>query len=194
MVVVQLRQKKEIGCPKPPTSNETPPLDFIEFLPKTSTSIYEIVAPLYKKGLSITDIADQTGLKRTSIWSSLRAHKEELRAQAPVPFDRWRKRTGKVNARPPYGFSFFQGEIIKDPKEYPILQLIQNLRKQGLSISSIMLKLNERGSKSRMNKLWSYNVIKSIIKRSKDGTTEYLASNKKSKNKKQNSTEVEDEL
>lgn len=178
----------------PPSSNGPPPLDFIEFLPKTSTAIYEIVAPLYKKGLSITDIADQTGLKRTSIWSSLRAYKEELRPQTPVPFDKWRKRTGKVNARPPYGFSFFQGEIIKDPKEYPILQLIQSLWRQGMSISSIMLKLDERGSKSRMNKAWSYNVIKSIIKRSKDGSTNNLVSNKKSNNKKQNSTEVENEL
>ena len=152
------------------------------------------MAPLYKQGLSITDIADQTGLKRTSIWSSLRAHKEVLRSQAPVPFDRWRKRTGKVNARPPYGFSFFQGEIIKDPKEYPILQLIQSLWKQGMSISSIMLKLCERGSKSRMNKPWSYNVIKSIIKRSKTGSADTLVSNKNSKNKKRKSTEVDDEL
>ncbi len=183
-----------IGCPLPPTSNEPILVDFIEFLPKTSTAIYEIVAPLYRRGLSITDIADQTGLKRNSIWSSLRAHKEELRPQNSVPFDRWRKRTGKMNARPPYGFSFFQGEIIKDPKEYPILQLILNLWKQGMSISSIMLKLDGRGSKSRMNKSWSYNVIKSIIKRSKDGALKSLVSNKNPKNKKQNSTEVEDEL
>lgn len=133
-------------------------------------------------------------LKRNSIWSSLQVHKKELRPQNPVPFDRWRKRTGKMNARPPYGYSFFQGEIIKDPKEYPILQLIQNLWTQGLSISSIILKLNERGSKSRMNKTWSYNVIKSIIKRSKDGSTKHLVLNKNSKNKKQKPTEVDDEL
>jgi len=97
-------------------------------------------------------------------------------------------------SRPPYGYSFFQGEVIKDPKEYPILQLIQSLWKQGMSISSIMLKLQERGSKSRMNKPWSYNVIKSIIKRSKDGSLENLVSNKNSKNKKHKSTEIEDEL
>ena len=157
-------------------------------------AIYEIVASLYKKGLSVTDIANQTGLKRTSIWSSLRTHKQDLRPQAPVPFDRWRKRTGKMNARPPYGFSFFQGEIIKDQKEYPILQLIQNLWKQGMSISSIMLKLDERGSKSRMNKPWSYNVIKSIIKRSKNGITENLVLKKNPKLNNTNSTEVENEL
>lgn len=99
-----------------------------------------------------------------------------------------------MNTRPPFGFSFFQGEIIKDPKEYPILQLIQNLWKQGMSINSIMLKLGKRGSRSRMNKAWSYNVIKSIIKRSKDGATTHLFLNKNSKDRKQNSTTVEDEL
>ncbi len=114
--------------------------------------------------------------------SSLQAHKEVLRPQAPVPFDRWRKRTGKMNARPPYWFSFFQSEIIKDQKEFPILQLIQNLWKQGLRIRALMLKLKERGSKSKMNKAWSYNVIKSIIKRSKDGATEHLVLNKNFKN------------
>lgn len=70
--------------PKSSNQQRIPPLDFIEFLPKTSTNIYEIAAPLYKKGLSITDIADQTGLKRTSIWSALRAHREELRPQTPL--------------------------------------------------------------------------------------------------------------
>ena len=45
-----------------------------------------------------------------------------------------------------------------------------------------MLKLKERGSKSKMNKAWSYNVIKSIIKRSKDGATEHLVLNKNFKN------------
>lgn len=176
--------------------NYSSSLDFIEFFTKTSTSIYEIVGPLYKKGLSITDISEQTGLKRNSIWNALQSYKQELRTPNSVPFTRWRKGRGKMGARPPYGFCYFEGEVIKDPKEYPTLLLIQNLWKQGTSISSIMMKLGERGSRSRSrtNKTWSYNVIKSIIRRSKDGSTEYLVSNKNSKNKKQNSTEVGDEL
>ena len=117
--------------------NYSSSLDFIEFFTKTSTSIYEIVGPLYKKGLSITDISEQTGLKRNSIWNALQSHKQELRTANPVPFARWRKGRGKMGARPPYGFCYFEEEVIK-----------------------------------------------SIIKRSKDGSTEYLVSNKNSKNKK----------
>ncbi len=175
-------------------ARQSTPLDFIEFFQKDKDSIYDLVAPLYKKGLSITDIADQTGYSRNSIWRSLKSHKQETRPQASVPFDAWRRGAGKMNARPPYGFSFFQGEVIKDPKEYPVFQLIQNLWKQGLSINSIIMKLDERGSKSRMNKTWSYNVIKSIIKRIDDESIDHLVGGKKTSNKKQNSKEVEDEL
>jgi hypothetical protein len=144
------------------------------------------VAPLYRQGLSITDIAEQTGLARTSIWNSLRAHKAELRPQDPVPYDRWRQGHGKMRARPPYGFSYFQGEIIKDPAEYPVLQLIESLRKQGLSISSIVRKLEAKGIKSRMKKPWSYNVVKATIGRLQDGSLENLIAeneSKRSKNK-----------
>lgn len=97
-----------------------------------------------------------------------------------VPFDLWRKGRGKGSSRPPYGFCYFDGEIIKDPKEYPTLQLIHSLWKQGMDISSIMLKLADRGSLSRMNKPWSYNVIKSIIGRLKDGAMDSFILNKKS--------------
>ena len=184
----------EIGWANPTTCKKLISVDFIEFFQKSNSNIIEIIGPLYRKGLSVTDIAEQTGLKRTSIWRCLKDNKQILRKQSAVPYKRWRQGHGKRGAKPPYGFCYFEGEVIKDPKEYPTLQLIQNLWKQGASISSIITKLEERKLRSRMKKPWSYNVIKSIIKRSKDGATEHLVLNKNSKNKKQNSTEVEDEL
>ncbi len=156
------------------TRNVCRPLDIIEFFSKRSPSIYDIIAPLYKKGLSVTEIAVQTGISRSSIWTTLRTNKLKLRPQVSVPFERWRLGRGKTRAKPPYGYSFFQGEVIKDPVEYPTLQLIQNLWKQGVSISAIVKRLNSKGVKSRMKKPWSYNVIKSIIGRLKDGSTDHL--------------------
>ncbi len=129
--------------------------------------------------MSVTDIAAETGLSRGSIWDSLRGHKQELRPQVSMPFERWRQGRGKTGARPPFGYSFFQGEVIKDPIEYPTLQLIQNLWKQGTSISSIVRRLEARGIKSRMKKPWSYNVIKSIIRRLHDGSADHLTSKTK---------------
>lgn len=181
------------GCPKATTRNNGSPLDFIKFFQKRSTQLLDIVGPLYRQGLSISDIEAQTGLKRHSIWKCLRKHRQELRPRNPVPFERWRQGHGKMSARPPFGFCYFQGQVIKDPKEYPTLQLIQSLWKQGTSISSIVRKLDEKGIKTRMKKPWSYNVIKSIIGRLQDGSMDHLASSSNSTKSKNNSTEVKNE-
>lgn len=173
-----------IGCPEPTTGNNDISLDFIEFFSKKSKSLCEIVGPLYRQGLSISDIADQTGLKRHSIWKALKANKEHLRNQTPVPFERWRQGHGKMNARPPFGYCYFQGEIIRDPKEYPTLLLIRSLWKQGMSISSIVRDLDGKRIQSRMKKPWSYNVIKATIGRFERGIYEKLDSDKNSKNTK----------
>ena len=165
-----------VGCPHPQLSKNSLPLDFIEVFEKRSTRIFDIVGPLYKEGLSVTDIAEQTGLKRHSIWKSLQANKQKLRPQESVPFDRWRQGRGQTKARPPHGFCYFQGQVIKDPVEYPTLLLIQNLVKQGASISAIVARLDSKGIKSRMKKPWSYNVVKAIIGRIKSGVVARLAS------------------
>jgi hypothetical protein len=132
------------------------------------------VAPLYRKGLSISDISEQTGIARTTVWNAVRKQEKEMRSAAPVSFDRWRKRHGKQRARPPYGFCYFQGEVIKSPTEYPTLLLIESLWKQGTDITSIMKKLEGKKLRSRTGKPWSYNVIKSVIRRLSDGTIENL--------------------
>lgn len=59
----------------------------------------------------------------------------------------------------------FEGQLIKDLKEYPNLQFILSLWKQGLDISSIQRELERKKIKSRMGKTWSYNVLKSLIQR-----------------------------
>jgi lambda repressor-like predicted transcriptional regulator len=148
-----------------------PTLDIISYFPENDWGVFEEIAPLYEKGLSISDIADQTGLKNTAIWRNLKKQRKVLRSQDPVSFDRWRKGRGKTRARPPYGFCYFQGEVIKSPNEYPTLLLIESLsRKHGLSITAIVDALAKKKIKSRTGKGWSYNVIKSTLKRFEDGT------------------------
>ncbi|RYZ76685.1 MAG: hypothetical protein EOP05_04320 [Proteobacteria bacterium] len=155
-----------------------PTLDIISYFPENDWGVFEEIAPLYEKGLSISDIADQTGLKNTAIWRNLKKQRKVLRSQDPVSFDRWRKGRGKTRARPPYGFCYFQGEVIKSPNEYPTLLLIESLsRKQRLSITAIVDALAKKKIKSRTGKPWSYNVIKSVLKRFDDGTIEKLLNN-----------------
>lgn len=148
------------------TRNLKQPLVFIEFRVDSSRGIYDEIAPLYDQGLSISDIADQTGFGRTAIWKTLKTHGIDLRPQTPVTFERWRQGRGKTRARPPYGFCYFQGEVIKDPKEYPVLQLILNLKALGESLGGIQRTLEKKKLRSRTGKPWSYNVIKAVASRS----------------------------
>jgi hypothetical protein len=123
------------------------------------------VGPLYLTGLLITDIYNQTGIPRSSIHASLRANRHVLRPQKPVSFDRWRKVHGKTRNKLPYGWCFFQGELVKDPREYHVVQLIESLWKQGRTVGEIVRHLNENEYRSRMDRDWGYGVVKGILQR-----------------------------
>ena len=159
----------EIGCPRRLISNNCSAHDIIEFFQKSEPRIIDIIAPLHTEGLSIADIERQTGLKRTSIWKALKAHEQSLSPKKSVPCARWRKGHKRTGARPPYGFCFLQGELVRDPKEYPTLLLVNNLWTRGSDIMSILSTLSDRGLKSRTGKEWTYGVIKSIVQRMESG-------------------------
>jgi hypothetical protein len=131
-------------------------LDFIEFFDKKSPRIIEIIEPLYKNGLSISDIAAQTGIGRSSIYKSLRSNRHLLRPQVSVPFERLRKGHGKVKNKLTYGWCFFQGELVKDPCENTVVLLIESLWNQGRTVGEIVRELNGKGYRSRMGKDWGY--------------------------------------
>lgn len=145
------------------------PHDITEFFQNFQDRIIEIIAPLQQRNLSISEIADQTGLKRTAVWAALKEQQKDLTSKEPVPYARWRKGHKRTGARPPYGFCLLQGEVVRDPKEYPTLLLIHNLWTRGNDIMSILSALSDRGLKSRTNKEWSYGVIKSIGQRIESG-------------------------
>jgi len=110
------------------------------------------------------------------VWKVLKTESKKLRPQASVSFDSWKKGRGETKAKPPYGFCYFQGLVVQDPREYPTLLLVQNLVSRGMEVTAIMHELNKRGLKSRMGKEWSYNVVKSIVRRIKEGKTDSLKS------------------
>jgi hypothetical protein len=64
---------------------------------------------------------------------------------------------------------YFEGRVVKHPKEYPTLLQIINLWKSGRSLNSIATKLNEKRVPSPMSKTWSFNSIDNVIKRIKSG-------------------------
>lgn len=80
----------------------------------------------------------------------------------------WKERLKKSKVSPNYGYYVFQGELVKDPKEYPVVQLIVSLWKQGRRIFEIRDELTERKIKPRKSKSWDRNMIKKIILRESD--------------------------
>lgn len=73
----------------------------------------------------------------------------------------------KTSWKSSYGFCYFEGEIIKHPKEYPVLLKIYQQWKLGINANSIADKLNKKRISSPMNKSWSWNSVKNIIDRFK---------------------------
>lgn len=57
----------------------------------------------------------------------------------------------------------FQGTLVKDPKEYPVVQLIASLWKQGKRICDIKNELKNRKIKPSRGKDWDRKTIKKII-------------------------------
>ncbi len=73
--------------------------------------------------------------------------------------------SGQTRNKPPFGYCYFQGELVIDPREYPTVQFIESLWKQGRTVGEIVRELNGKGYRSRLNRELGYGVVKNIIKR-----------------------------
>jgi hypothetical protein len=74
-------------------------------------------------------------------------------------------KSGKQGVLPYYGFCYFEGQIIKDPREFPTLQIIHRGWSRGESIHQINLQLNHAGVLSRKGKTWSWAAIQNTVAR-----------------------------
>lgn len=141
------------------------PHDFIHFKYYYKENVFAIVAPLYEKGLSLREIENRTGYSKTKIRSVLIKGKVRLRpSSVEMESAKWGDR-GKKGVKPPYGYCYLEGEIIRDPRKYPVLLDIIQRWKLGEPMNSIATWLNGRGIPSPMNKKWSWNSVKNIIDR-----------------------------
>lgn len=108
--------------------------DFIEFPFVVKGNIFAETEPLYAKGFSLREIELRTGIPKTVVRRelirggvSLRPTRMELKAEG------WRK-VGKSNVKPPYGFSYLEGRVVRNPKEYPVLHFRPARQYQAISL------------------------------------------------------------
>ena len=69
----------------------------------------------------------------------------------------------KNSAPPPYGFCYLEGRLQKDPREFPILQIIERQWRQGKNPTSIARYLNERMLKPRKGQVWKQPTVFYIV-------------------------------
>ena len=156
-----------IGGATRPTHKRYQPHDHIELSIKTHDRIYEKCAPLYEKGMSLREIARQTGIPKTTIRETLNAKGMVLRNYVRGLNTSPSRTREQKPGRPPYGYGYLNGKLMKDPREYSVVQQILLIWSSGKSFQAITTQLNNQGTVSRNRKKWTRCVVRSIILRHK---------------------------
>lgn len=125
----------------------------------------KVIAEKYQKGCSLREIAKLLGSSRTRVRSELKRLGIEVREGGAQATHKRSLKSGKQGPLPYYGFCYFEGQIIKDPREFPILQKIHRLWSRGQSIHQINIELNQAKIPSRKGKTWSWAAVQNIVAR-----------------------------
>lgn len=141
--------------------------DFIPLSPKTKAVIFEKCAPLYKKGLSIRDIEEATGIPKSTIRVALTSGGMSLRNPTNGNARKIDRTQSKRGGHTPYGYSYLDGKLLIDPKEQTVARKILKLRHEGQTFQAIADELNRHKTPTRSGKPWIKSVIRSIILRTK---------------------------
>lgn len=137
----------------------------IAFFDADSEGISENFVQLYQKGLSLREIAKQTGKAKSTVRDALLKAGIELRPKtAPPVHSSWRG-SGRRGVRPYYGFCYFQGRVVPDPREYDNLVLIHRLWRSGANPNRIAATLNAKKVPARSAAAWNRNSVVLILKR-----------------------------
>ncbi len=158
-------KKEEFGSqtrrsPEPPEVHKT-----IKLFGRLDQGISEKIVKLYQKGLSFSEIRTQTGKAKSTIQATLKKAGIERRPNLSRSVTSHWSTPGKSNIRPPYGFCYFQGKVVADPREYENLLLIHRLWKELVNPNSIADRLNAKKIAPRSASAWNRNSVVNIIKR-----------------------------
>lgn len=69
-----------------------------------------------------------------------------------------------INGRAPFGFQWQDGSLVKNPTEYPVREIMVELRDAGLTYAQIADAINSYGHTTRRNKQWRTSSIHTILK------------------------------
>lgn len=121
----------------------------------------------YEQGHSINEIADRLGFPYSTVRDQLVRLGVTLRTNKSVSFSGNQRQTFKNSAPPPYGYYYLEGRLQKDPREYPILQMIEKRRQLGRTPTEIARFLSGKGFKTRHGISWSQAHVFNIVQKLK---------------------------
>ena len=122
-------------------------------------------AVLYSKGLSLRDIGKELNISKTKVRSNLLKAGVELRPKDPTPAQIGQWRIRKTKSPPPFGYCYYQGDLVKNPFEYDVLLKIYRQWKQGMGANEITRYLNGKKLKPRKARAWHNKAVKKILAR-----------------------------
>lgn len=148
---------------------------------RISSETHILIAEKYKSGCSLGQIAKLLGCSKSKVRSALRKADVIIRPSVTQETNLRSLTSFKQSALPYYGFCYFEGQISKDPKEYPVLLKIQLMWSQGRNAHDITKALNQAKLLSRKGKSWSWAAVNNILNRfnekkiilTKDGKYEF---------------------
>lgn len=117
---------------------------------KTKAIILKTCAPLCEQGLSLREMEERTGIAKTTIQETLQ--------HLPRPV---KKKSGFA----PYGYIYFDGKLLLDPKEQLVIRKILKLCECGRNYQEIANELNAKEIRTRFGKQWGKSTIRSLILR-----------------------------
>ena len=162
------------------------PIATKEFFLREPIRISAEAAKLYQKGWSLRDIALEFGCSKNKVRADLKKVGIVLRESIAQPTYLRKIESGKQSSAPYFGFCYFNGRIIPDPREFSTLKLIHRFWKSRKTIHQITLELNKLKLPSRKGKEWSWAAVQNILKRfdektvvlHKGGRFEFLSKSK----------------
>ena len=111
------------------------------------------------------EIAALTGTPKTTVRETLTRAGLVLRSFKSGSNVSSQDPNAKRSGRAPYGFGYLEGSLVKDPKEYPVVQKIIHLWQSGKGQRAIAQILNDQKISTRHGKRWSHGVVGTVLKR-----------------------------
>ncbi len=141
------------------------PHDIIKFTLKCKDNIFIISKEFYDQGANLKEIARLTGFARTSIRTALLDGGVVLRTFDHANLKNAKKPKTSQHGVSPFGYSFQQGELVTDIKEYKTVLAILKLWQQGTPLNAIVAHLNTNNIPTRHGLKWNNGLVKIIIKK-----------------------------